>query len=54
MTGIGIACIVVFVIVMACCTVSGRGTQQEEEHPCASCPRWDECNGVDEDCPLRK
>lgn len=48
MTGIGIVC-----IVMACCNVSGRCTEQEEEHPCDSCLRWYECNGVDEDCPLR-
>lgn len=25
----------------------------EEEH-CETCLRWSECNGVDEDCPLRK
>ena len=22
------------------------------EHPCETCLRWPECNGVDESCPL--
>lgn len=22
--------------------------------PCESCLRWEECNGVDDECPLRK
>lgn len=24
------------------------------EAPCATCLRWEECNGVDAACPLRK
>lgn len=24
------------------------------EDPCETCVRWYECNGVDDDCPLRK
>lgn len=23
-------------------------------HPCETCPRWEECNGVDDTCPLIK
>lgn len=41
-------------IVIACCKVSGECSRQEEqEDPCASCVRWPECNGVDNDCPWR-
>ena len=28
--------------------------QSDEKEPCATCLRWSECNGVDDDCPLRK
>lgn len=42
------------VIVWACCKVSGDCAREEEEHPCASCVRWSECNGVDDECPRRK
>lgn len=24
------------------------------EDPCETCVRWYECNGVDDDCPLKK
>lgn len=24
------------------------------EDPCTDCPRWEECNGVDDQCPWRK
>lgn len=24
-----------------------------EEDPCETCLRWDECNGVDDGCPLK-
>lgn len=24
-----------------------------KEDPCETCLRWPECNGVDEECPLR-
>ena len=27
--------------------------QVVEEDPCDTCLRWSECNGVDEQCPLR-
>ena len=23
-----------------------------QQTPCENCPRWGECNGVDNDCPL--
>lgn len=26
----------------------------DHKEPCETCVRWDECNGVDENCPLRK
>ena len=39
--------------VFACLKVSGDCSRQEEEHPCQSCVRWEECNGVDEQCPRR-
>ncbi len=53
---IAIALIVVFafVAVLVCCKVSEDCTREEEEHPCASCLRWSECNGVDDDCPIRR
>lgn len=25
-----------------------------DNHPCETCLRWNECNGVDEQCPLIK
>ena len=28
--------------------------QVVEEDPCDTCLRWSECNGVDEQCPLRR
>ena len=27
--------------------------KEEDEHPCGTCVRWCECNGVDDDCPWR-
>lgn len=36
------------------CTECGRNrTAKEREDPCIDCLRWWECNGVDEECPLR-
>lgn len=36
------------------CKSAGRASRQEEqENPCAGCLRWDECNGVDTECPWR-
>ena len=31
-----------------------RRRRKKKENPCESCLRWDECNGVDRECPLRK
>ena len=46
---------IILLIVAACCKVSGVCSRQEEDnHPCGFCVRWEECNGVDEDCPRRK
>ena len=28
-------------------------SKQEKDDPCDTCPRWSECNGVDEECPRR-
>ena len=48
------AALFVMAAVMACCKVSGDCSRQEEKkNPCASCVRWFECNGVDEDCPFK-
>ena len=30
-----------------------RSMEREKKDPCETCLRWEECNGVDEDCPLR-
>ena len=36
------------------CKVSGdKSRQEEKKNPCSTCLRWDECNGVDEQCPLK-
>lgn len=36
--------------IMYCCLRANR--EYEDSHPCESCSRWSECNGVDwdEDC----
>ena len=26
--------------------------KEEKEYPCATCLRWEECNGTDDACPL--
>lgn len=47
-------CIIAVGIIIACCMDSGECSRQEEkEHPCDTCLRWSECNGVDEECPRR-
>lgn len=34
------------------CKASGKRSQTEaKDNPCETCLRWDECNGVDEQCP---
>lgn len=48
-----IAMVLVTLIVLARCKVSGDCARKEEKNPCDSCLRWSECNGVDEDCPWR-
>ena len=48
-----ICVILAAVLFYACCVQSGKDARKEEEHPCDSCLRWDECNGVDEYCPNR-
>lgn len=55
MTIVIIVCgLIAALIIVASCKVSGDCTRQEEqEDPCLLCLRWPECNGVDEDCPLR-
>lgn len=46
--------VVIVIVVVACCKVSGKCAREEErEDPCHDCLRWDECNGVDDDCPRR-
>ena len=39
------------VLFYACCVQSGKDARKEEENPCETCLRWDECNGVDDNCP---
>ena len=45
--------VIAVLVALACCKVSGRCSREEEEHPCQTCVRWEECNGVDESCPRR-
>ena len=49
--GIVLVLLGVFVLVRYRAAVK-NGDQKEKEHPCGSCHRWGECNGVDEECPL--
>lgn len=50
----------VMLCMLACVKMSGdisekeRQREQQEEDPCDGCPRWEECNGVDEQCPHMK
>ena len=47
--------VIVMLLVLACCRVSGdRAREEEQAHPCEGCARWGECNGVDEECPWRE
>lgn len=51
---IAVLAIFATVVLLACCKVSGDCARQEEEkHPCGTCVRWYEYNGVDDDCPRR-
>ena len=47
--------VICLAVVLACCKVSGDCARLEEQaHPCDTCVRWSECNGVDENCPRRR
>ena len=50
-----IVCVFLVALVVAgCCKVSGECSRQEEqEDPCASCPRLSECKGVSDAYPWR-
>lgn len=46
--------VIAVLVVLACCRVSGDCARVEEQaHPCENCNRWEECNGVDEECPWK-
>lgn len=47
--------IIIGLIALACCKVSGDCSRQEEQDqdPCETCNRWSECNGVDSNCPWK-
>lgn len=32
--------------------VGKKKRKKDKEHPCATCLRWEECNGTDEECPM--
>ncbi len=55
-TGIVILLVAVAIAWLASKAVRIRGDTQEdqEEDPCEKCLRWSECNGVDEDCPIKE
>lgn len=43
-------------VVLFLAAIKMAGTQQKhemQEDPCETCLRWEECNGVDENCPWR-
>jgi hypothetical protein len=45
--------VILFIVSVDAIKDCRRNESQEEEHPCDTCVRWGECNGVDEDCPRR-
>ncbi len=49
-----IICLIgIAVLFYACFVLSGKYDREEErEHPCDTCLRWSECNGVDENCQV--
>lgn len=54
-TILGAIGLVVSMVILVCCKVSGDcSRQREKEEPCETCVRWEECNGVDDDCPIRR
>ncbi len=36
------------------CKPRNEHAQERQKDPCDKCVRWSECNGVDDDCPLRE
>lgn len=53
-----LAWLLALLVVLGSCKVSGECAEQERRaglhDPCETCLRWSECNGVDDECPLRK
>lgn len=51
-----IAFTLLFLLVAAAlCILCRRAEESEaEEDPCDTCVRWEECNGVDKDCPWKE
>lgn len=46
--------VIFLLLIMPCCKASGDYNRiMEKEDPCDNCLRWEECNGVDKDCPWR-
>lgn len=45
-----------FLLVAAALCILCRRAEKPatEENPCETCVRWEECNGVDEDCPWKE
>lgn len=62
----GIVYVIVFfaglavAVMYSCLVVSSRESRKEENRKgqpcvhCETCNRWDECNGVDPECPWKK
>lgn len=48
----------VLLAILSCCKVAGHATEKERQaqrkNPCETCLRWEECNGVDDQCPHKK
>lgn len=40
-------------VAAALCILCGRADEPKDD-PCGTCVRWEECNGVDEDCPWKE
>ena len=48
-----VAGVIVFLAAKAV-QISHQKQEEQKEDPCDRCLRWPECNGVDEDCPIKK
>lgn len=49
--------VIALMLVLDCCRTSGICAEEEsraaaQQNPCETCLRWEECNGVDKECPL--